>query len=46
MTHNSLSLSEKYWGKKWKYDFSKDMPQFAIPGKPQYTGEIDKTFQR
>jgi len=34
VTHKNLGESEKYWGKKWTYDFKEDMPQFGIPGKP------------
>ena len=45
-TQHNLGVSEKYWGTKWKYDFKEDMPQFAIPGKPQYTGEPYVNFKR
>jgi len=38
-TQQSLATSENWWGAKWVYDFDEDMPQFAIPGKPEYTGE-------
>jgi hypothetical protein len=46
-TQKNIKSSEKYWQHTWDYDFSHDMPNFAIPGKPEYSGEkriILKTF--
>lgn len=38
-TQKNLLSSEKYWRHTWKYNTSANMPNFAIPGKPQYDGE-------
>ena len=38
-TVKNLHSSQKYWGHDWKYNTTADMPQFAIPGKPEYLGE-------
>lgn len=38
-TKGNLQSSQKYWKHTWKYNTSSDMPNFAIPGKPQYAGE-------
>lgn len=38
-TQRNLISSEKYWRHTWKYNTSANMPNFAIPGKPQYDGE-------
>jgi hypothetical protein len=38
-TQKNLQSSQKYWQHTWEYDTSKNMPNFAIPGKPEYDGE-------
>lgn len=38
-TQKNLLDSQDFWGHTWKYNFSANMPNFAIPGKPNYAGE-------
>lgn len=38
-TQKNLIDSQDFWGHTWKYNFSSNMPNFAIPGKPNYIGE-------
>jgi len=38
-TQKNLIDSQDFWGHTWKYNFSANMPNFGIPGKPNYIGE-------
>lgn len=44
-TQQNLQSSQVYWGHTWDYDLSKNMPNFAIPGKPEYDGEKRTNLQ-
>jgi hypothetical protein len=38
-TKKNIGSSEKYWKHSWNYNLTSKMPNFAIPGKPEYDGE-------
>lgn len=38
-TQQNILSSQKYWKHSWNYNMSASMPNFAIPGKPEYDGE-------
>lgn len=45
-TQKHLENSENWWGVKWNYNTEEDLPNFAIPGKPEYNGEYHTNFEK
>jgi len=36
LTQNNIKSSQDYWKHSWKYNVTGNMPNFAIPGKPEF----------